>query len=295
MIWVAGCRGMLGQEVVRELSLRGIPCVATDRDCDITDPGAVSLHLGRQHVATVINCSAYTAVDAAEDEEDIAMKINTVGPAVLGAAAERVGARVIHVSTDYVFDGEADVPYAEDTPPSPRNAYGRTKAAGEERLRAACSRSYVVRTSWLFGRRGKNFVATMLRLMREREEVQVVDDRRGSPTYARDLATALCTIAASRSSDFGTYHFANSGETTWYGFACLIYQLAREGGHLSKECRVRAISSKDYPTKAARPRYSVLETRRIRNVFGVAIPEWRDAVARYLGESDEEEVNANPA
>ena len=288
MIWVVGARGMLGREVVKRLEALGLAHVDTDLECDITDPEAVSGFASARRIDWIVNCSGYTAVDRAETEEAKADAVNAVGVGNLGSAAAREGARVIHVSTDYVFDGIASNPYREDTPVAPRGAYGRTKARGEALLLQAAPQCFIVRTAWLFGAGGANFVRTMLRLMNEREEVSVVDDQRGTPTYARDLAGAICSIVAADSRAFGIYHYTNDGQTTWFEFASRIYERGRALGLIRHACNVVPISTDRYPTAAVRPKYSVLSKDKIKRTFGLEIPTWQDALERFLEELREE-------
>jgi dTDP-4-dehydrorhamnose reductase len=280
---------MLGHDVVRRLDTLGLSHVDSDMDCDITDPAAVRSFTIRRPIEWIVNCSAYTSVDDAEDEEMKADAVNAIGPANLGRAAVELGARVIHLSTDYVFDGEASSPYTEESRPAPRGAYGRTKLSGEKLLAETTSEHYIVRTAWLYGVHGKNFVYTMLRLMNENDEVSVVDDQRGSPTYTFDLATALCTIISADSRAYGIYHYANEGETTWFQFARSIYELGRASGRIGRSCEVRPITTDRYPRKAARPKYSVLSKDKIKQTLGIAIPDWQDGLERFFGEIEEEE------
>ncbi len=288
MIWVTGAGGMLGHEVTSALDRLGREHVDTDMDCDITDAAEVERFAAHHPIQWIVNCSAYTAVDAAEDEEEKAEAVNAKGPENLGAAAARLSAKVLHISTDYVFDGEASAPYVESQPTAPRSAYGRTKAKGEASLAAANRRSFIVRTAWLYGVHGKNFVATMLRLMRERDEVSVVDDQRGTPTYAVDLASAIGAIIQTNSEDYGFYHFTNEGETTWYQFACAIQEMGLRLGLLKKQCKVLPTTTERYPTKAVRPKYSVLSKSKIIGTFGLAIPSWQNGLERCIKELVEE-------
>lgn len=298
MIWVVGARGMLGQDLVSRLDALGFSHVDSDLECDITDLAAVRAfaaeHAASEPIDWLLNCSAYTAVDRAEEEQEKAHAVNAVGPENLARVAREIGARIVHVSTDYVFDGEASAPYTEEASVAPQGAYGRTKAEGERRLLAATPEHFIVRTAWLYGLRGNNFVATMLRLMNEREELTVVNDQHGSPTYSRDLAAACAEIIRSDSRAFGIYHFTNAGETTWYEFARAIYELGRHRGRITHECRIRPCSSAEYPTKAVRPKYSVLDTAKIRTQFGIGIPTWKAGLDRYFDELDGIEAPSAP-
>jgi dTDP-4-dehydrorhamnose reductase len=282
MIWLVGARGMLGTEVAGALSARGVPHTSTDLETDITDLGALRRAAATRPASVLINCSGYTAVDRAEDEVGRARAINAFGAENLGTLAAEMGARVVHVSTDYVFDGTKGAPYREDDPVNPQGAYGRSKAEGEALLLAACPRSFVVRTAWLYGHHGNNFVDTMLRLFASRDEVGVIDDQHGTPTHAGDLAEALVTIAKSSSTAFGTYHYTNDGQVTWYGFAERIYERARARGLLSRACALRRLTTAEYPTKARRPSWSVLDLTKIRSTFGLAIRPWESALEAYL-------------
>jgi len=289
MIWLVGSKGMLGQEVARDLEGRGLPHVDSDMDCDITDARAVGEFAAGKGITWIVNCSAYTAVEKAESEEVKAEAVNARGPQNLATVAMAVGARIIHISTDYVFDGKGKVPYREDDPIAPIGAYGRTKAHGEALLRAAAREHFILRTAWLYGARGKNFVYTMLRLMNEKAEVSVVNDQFGCPTYAPDLAAAIGSIIASDSRAYGTYHFTNEGEITWYDFACAIERIGRDRGRISHACTVRPIRTEDYPSKAVRPQYSVLSKDKIRSALHVDVPGWEDGLARFFDRLEEEQ------
>jgi len=288
VIWLAGARGMLGRDVASELQRHGMPFVSSDTDCDVTDPTAVEDFARGRKLDWIINCSGYTAVDKAEDDQERAGRVNAEGPQNLGRLAAARGSRILHLSTDYVFDGTASLPYREEDRVGPRGAYARTKERGERLLRQAAAEHVIIRTAWLYGIHGGSFVATMLRLMKEREELAVVDDQRGTPTYTRDLAAAIVKVVASREPAFGTYHYTNEGETTWYGFARAIAHAAWARGLLSRPCRVKPIRTDQYPTRAPRPAYSVLSKEKIRLTHGIAIPTWQDALSRYLDEVQRE-------
>ncbi len=275
---VVGAGGQLGTDLVELLHAGDHDTAAAARsELDITDAGAVEEFVGRWAAAgaspaAVFNCAAYTNVDGAEDDEATAHAVNAVGPANLAAAAAAHGVDLVHVSTDYVFAGDATEPYAEDAPTGPRSAYGRTKLAGEEAVRASAPKAYVVRTAWVYGATGGNFVKTMARLERERETLSVVDDQRGSPTWSRDLAAGL--IALAQTGRYGTYHCTNSGETTWCGFARAVFE---ELG--ADPSRVLPCTSADYPRPAARPAYSVLSDRRWKAAGLTPMRPWREALS----------------
>lgn len=280
--WLVGNAGMLGREVERLLAESGEDYLATDRDLDCTDRDAVRAFAGEHRPDAIINCAAYTAVDKAEDEPGPAERLNALGPEILAAAAREIDALLVHVSTDYVFSGTAEGPYETDHQTSPLSVYGRTKEAGEIRVASSGARYAICRTAWLFGAGGSNFVSTMLRLFRERSQITVVNDQHGRPTYAPDLAAAL--LALSRAGASGIYHFCNAGETTWFDFAEEILQRATEAGMVSPTCRIVPVGSDDYPTRAHRPKNSVLSTQRIERELGIVPRPWREALDAYLRE-----------
>jgi len=251
---ITGAAGMLGQDLVSALSAAGEDAAGLSRhDLDITIGPAVREAVREHRPGTVVNCAAWTAVDDAEEHEDQARQVNGGGAEHLAAACARSGARLIHISTDYVFSGQAREPYAEDVPARPRTAYGRTKLAGEQAvLKWLPQHGYVVRTGWLYGAHGPNFARTMIRLEREQESVAVVDDQRGQPTWAADVAWQIITLGRAQPPG-GIYHATNSGETTWHGFAREIFRLLGTDPR-----RVRRTTSDRLTRAARRPRYSVL-------------------------------------
>jgi len=284
MIWLVGDKGMLGSDLSLAMRSAGIAFAGTDREVSILDPEALSSFSSGKRIDWIVNCAAYTAVDKAEDDVEAARRLNAEGPENLSRLASAIGARILHLSTDYVFDGKASRPYLEEDPVAPASAYGRTKAEGEERVRAACTRHLILRTAWLYGANGPNFVYTMLRLMRSKERIGVVADQRGAPTWSVDLSAAIVRILSAASTRFGTYHFSCGGETTWHEFALEIRALGREAGILDRECLVDAITTGQYPTKASRPAYSVLSTAALVRDYGVEVPDWRTSIARFFRE-----------
>jgi dTDP-4-dehydrorhamnose reductase len=288
-IVVFGAGGQVGRALVRArpppgLEVRGL----TRAQVDIVEAQAVRRALAdAPGIAAVVNAAAYTDVDRAESERAAAFAANATGPAVLAEACAAAGLPLIHLSSDYVFDGTKTRAYAEDDPPAPLGAYGASKLAGEEAVRARCPRAVVLRTSWVYGPAGRNFVRTMLRLGAERKTLRVVDDQRGSPTSALDIADAVLAIsgalAQGKRNGFGTFHFCDSGSTTWYGFACAIFELARARGLPAPET-VEPIVTADYPTPAPRPANSVLDCSRLATVYAVAAPPWRESLAACLDE-----------
>ena len=281
MIWLIGNKGMLGTELSRHLQHAGLSWVGTDREVDILDPAALRAFAAGKDLRWLVNCAAYTAVDKAEEEEALALRLNAEGPANLAALAASLGARLLHLSTDYVFDGSASTPYRESDPPAPAGAYGRTKAEGERRVMAAAPSSVILRTAWLYGRHGPNFVYTMLRLMTERDSLGVVADQHGSPTSAADLSAAIVHLLTLPDLPPGIYHYTNAGQTTWYHFACEIHRLGRQRGLLDRDCVISPLTTAGYPTKAARPAYSVLSKEKIQTL-GVQVPGWEESLAAFI-------------
>lgn len=281
-IWITGSNGMLGRECVDECGRRAIDRIATDAEVDITDPSALTHFAKGKGIDAIINCAAYTAVDEAEKETDLAFRVNATGAGNLSKLAHEIGARFIHVSTDYVFDGTKGSPYLPDDATNPVSAYGRSKLEGEHLVLSGCQSAAIVRSAWLYGSSGVNFVATMLRLFSSRSEVGVVDDQSGSPTLAGDLASVLVKMAAVAKTPSGIYHFTNSGQTTWYGFAKKIYELSREAGLTKNEVKIIPITTAEYPTLAIRPAYSVLDCTRIEREFKIRRRPWDEALREHI-------------
>ena len=276
---VVGSNGQLGHDLMAVLPAAGHTCVGMDLpDIDITDAASVAAALAEVRPDVVVNAAAYTAVDAAEADEATALRVNGDGPAVLAAAVAAVpGVRLVQVSTDYVFDGSATAPYGEDEPINPASAYGRTKAAGEQAVLGALpDRGYVVRTAWLYGVNGANFVKTMLRLAASRDTLEVVDDQRGQPTWSRDLAAQIEALVAA-DAPAGVYHGTSGGETTWFGFTQAIFA----GAGLDPE-RVRPTTTDKFPRPAPRPAYSVLGHDKWAAVGLTPIRGWDAALAAAL-------------
>jgi dTDP-4-dehydrorhamnose reductase len=281
-ILLTGANGQLGSEIREwcEANPKAARLIPTDVDTlDITDPAAVGAMVGHE-ITTIINCAAYTAVDRAESEEDIARRINAAGPRVLADAARKAGATLIHISTDYVFDGRHPEPRRESDPTAPLGVYGATKSEGEEAVRAAGCRGIILRTAWLYSSHGNNFVKTMLRLGRERSEVRVVGDQWGAPTYAADLAAFIMgtAIPALRGKPrYGEiYHYSNLGSASWALFAEKIMELA------ALDCHVEPVATSDYPAAARRPQFSLLDKTKVMSDFGIKIPEWEDSLERCM-------------
>lgn len=282
-ILVTGCRGQLGNEIQRlapQLEETGeFHFLFTDvAELDITNRQAVQDFIEANAVAVVINCAAFTAVDKAESEPELCDLLNHLAPGYLAEAVETVGGTMIQVSTDYVFDGTGHRPYREDDLTNPQTVYGRTKLAGEESVIRSCAGSMVIRTAWLYSTFGNNFVKTMLRLGRERDELGVIFDQIGSPTYARDLARVIMA-AVERDIIPGVYHFTDEGVCSWYDFTRAIHRIAG-----ITDCHVRPLHTEEYPTPAQRPHYSVLDKAKIKQAYGIDIPWWKDSLKECIDE-----------
>lgn len=250
-------------------------------DFDMTDRAQVIDLLGELAPDAIINCAAFTNVDGCESDEETASRVNGDAPGYLAEAAKKVGSFLVHVSTDYVFDGLGSRPYTEGDITGPVSAYGRTKLLGERAvLSSGIDRLSIVRTSWLYGPRGKNFVETIVRLAKEREELRIVADQVGSPTYTEDLAAALFNLLESEAR--GIYHFANEGSCSWYEFAEAIVEQMREEGEKLKVRRIVPIRTEEYPLPAKRPGYSVLSKEKYKETTGAVVPHWRDGLRRYF-------------
>ncbi|WP_056928742.1 dTDP-4-dehydrorhamnose reductase [Candidatus Symbiothrix dinenymphae] len=277
-ILITGSKGQLGSELMALAEqFAHWQFIPTDVDTlDLTDKRALSQFLAEHKVDYVVNCAAYTAVDKAEDDLDLCYKINRDAVRNLGEAAHAHQARVVHISTDYVFDGQANTPYKETDAVNPQSVYGKSKLAGEQALQASGAESIIIRTAWLYSTYGNNFVKTMRRLAAERDELNVVCDQTGTPTYAADLAQAIVAMIAfaEKEQQFptGIYHYSNEGVTTWHEFATEIIKLA---GH---SCTVKPIPTSQYPTKVARPMYSVLDKSKLRSTFKLTVPNWEESL-----------------
>lgn len=278
-ILVTGANGQLGQEMrnILEANIPGNTIYTDIEQLDLTDSKAVNLFLLKNEITHIVNCAAYTAVDKAEDEKLLCTAINVDAVKNLAIAADNVGAKIIHISTDYVFDGTAHRPYKESDKVNPISQYGTTKRAGETALLALAPDSIIIRTAWLYSPYGKNFVKTMMRLGMENERIKVVYDQIGSPTYAADLAKAICKILQSAQWVEGIYNFTNTGVASWFDFTKSIHRIAG-----ITTCDVQPIPTEDYPTAASRPFYSVLDTRKIKATYNVSIPYWEDSLAECI-------------
>lgn len=277
-ILVTGCNGQLGNEI--QLLEREYPqhqWYNTDvQELDITDVNAIRQFVLEHQIDGIINCAAYTAVDKAEEQEELCTKLNAEAPAYLASAVGSRGGWMIQISTDYVFDGTSHVPYVEDDDTCPNSVYGRTKLVGELNVQKLCEKSMIIRTAWLYSTFGNNFVKSMIRLGKERTELGVIFDQIGTPTDAHDLAHVIMTVVR-KGIVPGVYHFTNEGVISWYDFAKAIHRIAG-----IKTCHVRPLHTAEYPTPARRPHYSVLDKTKIKKVYGIEIPYWEDSLKDCL-------------
>ena len=311
MIWLIGCKGMLGSEVSKQLEEAKLPWVGTDKEVDITDPKALQDFVNKIETASyfpsnlsrkertikwIINCSAYTNVDKAEEDTELAEKLNALGPMNIARIARSIGAKLIHISTDYVFNGTATTPYLEDMQKEPLGVYGKTKAAGEDAILKEMNTFYIIRTAWLYGYDGRNFVYTMSKVMNSHDTIKVVNDQRGTPTYAPDLASVILKFITKNENAksffgkksapaYGIYHFTNEGQTNWYEFACEIYKLCRKYGRVTQDCNVTPCTTEEYGAKVQRPAYSVLSKEKIAKALKIKIPEWQTSLEKFIKNS----------
>lgn len=283
-ILVTGANGQLGNEIRRLCrNFPGLEFIFTDVDMlDITNPDAVSVFMEASKPAIVVNCAAYTNVDGAEVNVKNVRKINSLAPQVLAAACAMQDAFLIHISTDYVFDGESNEPYNEEDETNPISVYGNSKLEGEEKIKTVFDNYLIIRTSWMYSEFGHNFVRSIIALAKERETLEIVNDQIGSPTYARDLANCIIDIIIKsilnpKAYLPGIYHYCNQGNCSWYEFATEILNIAG-----IKSCKLIPVTTEQYPAVAKRPKYSVLDTTKVRESFGIGIPNWRDSLRECL-------------
>ncbi|MBQ5606177.1 MAG: dTDP-4-dehydrorhamnose reductase [Prevotella sp.] len=283
-ILITGCNGQLGNEIqVLEKEYPQHTYYNTDvAELDITDKDAIEKYVSDNNIDGIINCAAYTAVDKAESNTELCHKLNAEAPGLLAEAIAKRDGWIIQVSTDYVFDGTAHIPYTEDIPTCPNSVYGTTKLEGENNVTAACGKSMIIRTAWLYSTFGNNFVKTMLRLGKERTEFGVIFDQIGTPTYARDLALTIMN-AADKGIIPGIYHFSNEGVCSWYDFTKAIHRIAG-----ITDCNVKPLHTEEYPTPACRPAYSVLDKTKIKNAYNIYIPHWEDSLRECMAKLETE-------
>ena len=281
-ILITGCNGQLGNEMqLLEKENPQHSYFNTDvAELDITDEAAIVKFVEDNEIDGIVNCAAYTAVDKAEDNQELCRKLNTVAPGYLAAAVEKRGGWMIQISTDYVFDGTNHTPYTEDEPTCPSSVYGSTKLEGEQAAQKGCKRTMIIRTAWLYSTFGNNFVKTMIRLGKEKPELGVIFDQIGTPTYARDLAVAIFA-AINQGVVPGIYHFSNEGVISWYDFTKAIHRIAG-----ITTCHVRPLHTAEYPTPANRPHYSVLDKTKIKQTYNLEIPYWEESLAQCIAKLD---------
>ena len=279
-ILVTGANGQLGNEmqVLARENLQHTYFFTDVQELDICDEQAVYAYVSEHKIDIIVNCAAYTAVDKAEDNVELCDKLNNIAPGYLARAAQANGAAMIQVSTDYVFDGTAHIPYTEEEPTCPASVYGSTKLAGEQNVMDHCEKAMVIRTAGLYSIYGNNFVKTMIRLGQERDSLGVIFDQIGTPTYANDLVQAIFA-AINKGVVRGIYHFSDEGVCSWYDFTIAIHRLA---GIAS--CKVKPLHTADYPAKAPRPHYSVLDKTKIKDTFGIEIPHWEESLKRCINQ-----------
>lgn len=295
-ILVVGHKGQVGTEMCEQLKASGYSFVGIDREeCDITKHGSVVTIIREVKPQVIVNAAAYTAVDKAEAEPEIAQLINATAPVEMAEEAKRMGSLFIHYSTDYVFDGENDRPWTEEDEPAPLGVYGRTKLDGEVGVHASGAAAYTFRTSWVYGVYGANFLLTMLKLGSTREELAVIGDQIGAPTWSRNLADVTMHTIRKFSTQSGAidldaaqataglYHATSGGQTSWHGFAEAIFAEARERGFEVKVKTVKKIRTEDWPSAAKRPKYSVLSNRKLQKTLGFTFPEWHEAMSDAIG------------
>lgn len=283
-ILITGCHGQLGSEMqtLEKYNPQHVYFNTDRHSLDITDKEAVMQFVEGNGIDGIVNCAAYTAVDKAESDEQQCRLLNAAAPAYLAEAINKRQGWLVQISTDYVFDGTGHVPYTEADLPCPDSMYGTTKLEGENAAKQLCKRTMIIRTAWLYSAFGNNFVKTMLRLGREKKAMGVVFDQIGTPTYARDLASAIMA-AINKGVEPGTYHFSNEGAISWYDFTKAIHRLAG-----IKTCKVAPIHTSEYPTAAKRPHYSVLDKTKIKNIYGIDIPYWEDSLAECIEKIEKE-------
>lgn len=277
-ILITGANGQLGNEMrlLAEVNKEYTYFFTDVAELDICDEQAVMNFVVDHQIDIIVNCAAYTAVDKAEDNKELCDKLNHIAPGYLAKAIQTRGGYLVQVSTDYVFDGTAHIPYTEEQPTCPDSVYGTTKLGGELEAMKYCANTMIIRTAWLYSTFGNNFVKTMLRLGREKDALGVIFDQIGTPTYARDLAVAIFA-AIHKGIVPGIYHFSNEGVCSWYDFTQMIHHLAG-----IENCKLRPLHTEEYPTKAKRPHYSVLDKTKIKNVYGIEIPYWVDSLKECI-------------
>jgi len=285
---------MLGRQISVCLKKAGVPFYETDREVDIVDPDVLQRFAADKGIRWIVNCAAYTAVDRAEAEKEAVRRINVLGPGNLALTAERISARLIHFSTDYVFDGNSEIPYRETDPANPQSVYGAAKLSGEELLCRNTNRFFIFRISWLYGVYGGSFVKTIVRLLREKTELRVVSDQVGSPTYAGSLAENITDLVRGGSEQYGLYHYSDSGAVSRFDFACRIQECALQFGFIGGRKRISPVPAAEFPAAARRPGFSLLDTRKVSTVLKFKVCGWTENLDRFFREWKESGQDENP-
>jgi dTDP-4-dehydrorhamnose reductase len=287
MIWLIGNRGQLGRDVEKLLVERREEFVSSDIEVDIRDWDSLKSYVTGKEIDWIVECSGYTAVDRAEKEPEEAFGVNAHGTLNIAEIACETGTKLVHISTDYIFNGEKEGAYSEDDSPDPLGVYGKSKLEGERNIQTTVKEHYIIRTSWLYGRHGSNFVNTMLNLLKEKSEVKVVADQWGSPTYTKDLARVILQIIELDNRVYGVYHFSGEGKTSWYYFTQEIFARAREHDIVKRDVTISPIPAAEYSAAARRPRNSYLSKDKIKAAFNIAVPRWQDSLEEFLIEIKE--------
>lgn len=282
MIWIPGGSGMLGRHIAEKFTAAGVDYISTDLDLDITGSDDVSGFIKKNSFSWIVNCSAYTAVDLAEDEHDRAFAVNAEGIRNIAEACKGTGIKIIHFSTDYVFPGSKPEGYCENDATGPAGVYGASKLAGEKFLSSVYSDFFIFRISWLYGPYGKNFVHTMLGLFGQRDELNVVNDQYGSPTFTGELADFIVKLIQSGSEQYGIYHFSGEGMTNWHEFASEIYRLSVKYKLTARQVKINPVDSSKYPQKAKRPAYSYMLKDKLDKTFGFRPAPWKETLEEYI-------------
>jgi len=273
---------MLGREVYELFRQQNRKVISSDREVDIRSLKELREFAEKHKPSWIINCSAYTAVDKAEENRSSAYELNRDGAANIARIANELDIPMVHISTDYIFDGSSPEPLTEEDNPGPLTVYGKSKLAGEEEIKKLSPRHFIIRTAWLYGKYGKNFIFTMLYLMGQKVSIKVVDDQIGSPTWTRNLAEFIIYLIYKEPSSYGTYHFSGEGQCSWFEFAKEIFREGTEKGLLTKPCRIDPCSSDAFPTKAKRPAYSLLSKKKISDLFQYRAPHWEASLELFI-------------
>lgn len=313
MIWLIGKNGMLGKELSRLFDQNKMQWVGTDSEVDITSPDALETFASAHDISAgrtgnaaskgaqpakinwVVNCAAYTAVDKAEDDKETARRVNALGPQNIARTARHIGAKLIHISTDYVFGGEPGqtAPYDDDAKKNPQSVYAATKAEGEDAIQKEMTQYYILRTAWLYGFSGANFVYKMTSLMNERKELKVVNDQHGTPTCATTLADTIIRIISSSDNahslfgknaaiPYGIYNCTDEGQASWFDFAVKIYEYGRKYGRIQNTCEISSCTSDEFPQKAKRPAWSVLDKTKLQSALRIKLPSWESSLEKFI-------------